>query len=131
MNTLSTHACAGAVIYAKELQRLSGFYQQVLGQQLQHAEPDHEVIASADFQLVLHAIPTAVAAQIAITQPPTAREDTAIKLFFTVPSLDQVTSTLEQLGGRWAAPAWPGPGFTARNAVDTEGNVFQLREATP
>lgn len=26
---------------------------------------------------------------------------------------------------------WRGPGFIARNAVDPEGNIFQLREGAP
>lgn len=122
-------ARAGQLIYALDLPRLAACYQALLGMRVLHADDDHQVLQSADAQLVLHAIPPAIAAGIRIATPPEAREDTAIKPFFTVASLAEAEAALLQHGGRWAAGEWLGPGFRCRNAVDPEGNVIQLREA--
>ncbi len=80
-------ARAGALIYAKDLQRLSNFYQQLLAMRLQHADAKHHVIASDDMQLIIHAIAAHIAATLEISTPPAPREEQAIKLFFTVDSL--------------------------------------------
>jgi predicted enzyme related to lactoylglutathione lyase len=120
-------ARAGALVYAKALDRLSAFYQQVLGMRLLAADGHHHVIESADLQLVIHAIPPHIAADIALTTPPQVREDQAIKLFFTVASLATAQAQIEALGGGVFGPVYPGPGFQARNAFDCEGNVFHLR----
>lgn len=121
-------ARAGAVIYAKDLARLSAFYQAVLGMALRHAEPDHEVIESADLQLVIHAIPPQIADTITIDTPPQPRDEQAIKLFFTVADLAQARTRAHALGGEVGDAGWAGPGFVAHNAHDPEGNIFQLRE---
>ncbi len=123
-------ARAGALIYAKELQLLSQFYQQLLGMKLLNASTDMHVLESADFQLLIHAIPPHIASTFEISVPPEPREETAIKLFFTVASLQQAAALSATLGGRMMDQAWNGPGFTVRNALDPEGNIFQLREWT-
>jgi division protein CdvB (Snf7/Vps24/ESCRT-III family) len=43
-------ARAGALIYAKELNQLSKFYQQLLSMKLLMADSQHHVIESADMQ---------------------------------------------------------------------------------
>jgi predicted enzyme related to lactoylglutathione lyase len=121
-------ARAGHLIYALDLARLSACYQALLDMRVLLADSEHHVLQSADAQLVLHAIPPSIAAGIHIATPPLAREDTAIKPFFTVASLAAAEATLQKLGGRWAAGEWQGPGFRCRNAVDPEGNIIQLRE---
>ena len=121
-------ARAGHLIYAFDVARLSACYQALLGMRVLHLADDHQVLQSADAQLVLHAMPPAVAAGMHIAAPPEAREETAIKPFFTVPSLAAAEATLQRHGGRWAAGEWQGPGFRSRDAVDPEGNVVQLRE---
>ena len=60
--------------------------------------------------------------------PPRRREDVALKFFVTVPSIAQSTGAAKQLGGEVFAERWQGPGFKLCNAMDCEGNVFQLRE---
>jgi predicted enzyme related to lactoylglutathione lyase len=120
-------ASAGALIYAKDLARLSSFYQQVLGMKLLHADHDHHVIESADMQLIIHAIPSQIAATIDIASPPEPREEQAIKLFFTVPSLVQAAAVASGLGGALFGDAYSGPGFSVSNGYDPEGNVFQVR----
>jgi predicted enzyme related to lactoylglutathione lyase len=115
------------VIYALGLERLSAFYQQLLGMRLLHADAEHHVIESPDMQLLVHAIPPHIAATITLPAPVLPREDQSIKLFFTVPSLAAAEALVGRLGGALFGPQYPGPGITIRNGHDPEGNVFQLR----
>jgi predicted enzyme related to lactoylglutathione lyase len=121
-------APAGAVIYARDLARLSDFYLRTLGMRLLHAEPGHQVIESDDMQLHMYAIPAHIASTFSISSPPQVREEQAIKLFFTVPSIADAAAVAASLGGAVSGPQSPGPGFRMRNGYDPEGNVFQLRE---
>lgn len=116
-------------LYAKDLARLAAFYEAVLGIARQHASADLVVLQSPDIQLVLHAIPTRIAAEIVITTPPQKREDTALKFFFTVPSIADARAKAARLGGEVYTENWTGPGFVVCNACDPEGNVFQVRES--
>ena len=50
-------AQAGAVIFAKDLHRVATFYEKLLGLPAVHSESDHIVLASAQCELVIHAIP--------------------------------------------------------------------------
>ena len=53
------------------------------------------------------------------------------RLFFTVPSIAAARSVAAALGGEVFTEQWKGPGFTVCNAMDPEGNIFQVREAAP
>jgi predicted enzyme related to lactoylglutathione lyase len=121
----------GALIYAKDLERLSVFYRQLLGMRLLHADAEHHVIDSADMQLIIHAIPSHIAATIPISSPPEPREEQAIKLFFTVPSLSAAAAVASSHGGSLFGDAMADRGFRVRNGYDPEGNIFQLREVSP
>jgi predicted enzyme related to lactoylglutathione lyase len=121
-------ARAGALIYAKDLERLSHFYQTLLSMQLLSADAEHHVIESADIQLIIHAIPPHIAATFEIATPPVPREEQAIKLFFTVPSLSSAAALAASLGGSLFGQEYAGPGFKLRNGYDPEGNIFQVRE---
>jgi len=121
-------ARAGAMIYAHSLTRLSDFYQRVLTMKRLHASAEHHVIESADLQLIIHALPEAIASTFSISTPPVVREEQSIKLFFTVPSIAAAAEQVRALGGEVFGPFYEGPGFTVRNAYDPEGNVFQLRQ---
>ncbi len=120
---------SGLFVYAKDLDRLAAFYAGVAGLSTVHREPGLVVLQSTDgLQLVLHAIPEAIARGIQIAEPPARRADVALKFFFSVPDLAAAGTLAAQLGGRWFdAERWTGPGFTVCNAMDPEGNVFQLR----
>lgn len=124
-------ARAGLFIYAKDLSRLAKFYESFLGMTRAHATPDLVVLRSPDIQLTLHAMPPAIAASITISDPPAKRDNTALKFFFTVPSLAQAQDLAPSLGGEVLQEQWRGPGFTVCNAVDPEGNIFQVRESAP
>ncbi|MCR6702928.1 MAG: VOC family protein [Dokdonella sp.] len=115
-------------VYAKDPQRLAAFYASLLGLRRVHGDAELAVLDGTSIQLIVHAIPPAIAASIRITSPPKRREDTALKFFFTVPSLADARERAAALGGEVLAEVWNGPGFRVCNAVDPEGNVFQVRE---
>ena len=121
-------ARAGVFIYAKDLPRLATFYAAVLGMRKVHAEDDIAVLASPDLQLLVHRIPAHIAADIHIETPPVRREDCAIKFFATVQSLADAGTTAASHGGQLFDERCQGPGFIVCNAMDPEGNVFQVRE---
>lgn len=121
-------ARAGLFVYAKDTERLARFYEAVGGFQRLHASPELIVLESSDIQLLVHAIPEPIAQGIVVTSPPQRREDTALKFFFTAPSIAQAQEVAEREGGVVFDERWEGPGFVVCNAMDPEGNVFQLRE---
>ncbi|MFO1494595.1 MAG: VOC family protein [Lysobacterales bacterium] len=125
---MSGPARFGALIYAKDLARLSDFYRLVLDMRLLKGNEDLHVLASADAQLLIHAIPEHIASTFTISTPPVPREDVALKLFFSVPNMRDAIATISRLGGSVWPEEWRGPGFNVRNAVDPEGNIFQIRE---
>lgn len=124
-------ASSGLFIYAKDLPRMAGFYEAVLGMVPFRTSPELVVLRAPGIELLLHAIPPHIAAYIDIAVPPAPREDVALKFFFTVPSLAVAAEAAARHGGEVLAAQWQGPGFSVRNAVDPEGNLFQLRQAVP
>ena len=121
-------AAAGVLIYAKDFQSLASFYERVLGMQRLHEDEHIIVLESAALQLVIHALPAEIAARVKIGTPPQRRADVALKFFVTVPAIADAESAAQALGGQVFDERWQGPGFAACNAMDKEGNVFQLRE---
>ncbi len=124
---MSGPACAGLSIYAKDKQRVSGFYEAILGMSRIHRTADVTVLQSPDIQFVVHRIPEERASNIVIATPPELR-DAALKFFFTVPSISEARSRARELGGDIAYEQWEGPCFTVCNGNDPEGNVFHVRE---
>ena len=124
-------ANSGLFAYAKDLPRLAAFYESLPGFARVHASDDLVVLEVDGLQFVLHAIPALIAEGIEIQSPPVPRDRAALKFFFTVPSLDAVAAAAPALGGSVARERWQGAGFVACNAVDPEGNIFQLRERSP
>ncbi len=122
-------AKAGVLIYAKNLGTLSRFYEELLGLRVLASDNEHVVAENNDIQLVLHAMPAHLAAEVIIASPPEPREEQAIKPFFTVACLDVAAQRAQQFGGFVFGPAWAGPGFAVRNACDPEGNIIQLRQS--
>ena len=122
------HAAAGVLIYAKNLDGLAHFYQQVLSMRELNRSDELVVLESSALQLVIHAIPAPVSDQIQITQPPLRRENVALKFFVTVPSLVDAEQWVHKLGGQVFDERWQEADVAVCNAMDCEGNVFQLRE---
>ena len=123
-------ARAGVLVYAKNLSRLSTFYCAVLGGVVRAADHEHHVIATADLQIVVHAIPAVIAETFTVEVPPVLREDAAFKPFFTVLSLAAAREAAHQHGGGVFEEEWQGPRFVVRNAFDPGGNIFQVRGLT-
>ena len=126
---MSGPARAGLFVYAVETQRIASFYESVGGMSRLHETPELIVLESPDIQLLVHAVPEPFAADIVISSPPVKRESTALKFFFTVPSLAEARAKAAELGGEVFTENWRGPGFVVCNAMDPEGNVFQVRES--
>lgn len=125
---MSRPARSGVLVYAKDLARMARFYSAVLDAREVHADEAHRVLVNADAQIILHAMPPAIAAEILIHSPPLPREEQAIKPFFTVSSLAQAEETASAHGGMALGPIWPAPGMRVRNVCDPEGNIVHLRE---
>ncbi len=121
----------GAVIYAKDPNRVGAFYEQVARMRVRRTAKDHVVLESGAFQLVVVKIPPRLAPTITIESPPVRRENTAIKPVFSVEDIAHARAVAKQHGGKIndAEREWSFDGTTVCDGSDPEGNVFQLRQA--
>ena len=121
----------GAVIYAKNPERVASFYRRVAGLRLCRAVRSHVVLDSGAFQLVVLRIPARLAKRIAIESPPRRRENAAIKPVFFVTSITQARELARNYGGALneLGREWRFDGMTVCDGSDPEGNIFQLRAA--
>jgi predicted enzyme related to lactoylglutathione lyase len=120
-----------AVIFAKDVAKLTRFYMEVAEMAEVSKDKDHAVLDEEGFQLVIHGIPKKIAAQIHIAEPPAVREDTPIKICLPVSTIDFARVKANELGGKvWPkSKEWEARGFRACDGFDPEGNVFQVRES--
>ncbi len=123
-------ARAGLFIYAKDLRRVARFHEVICGMVRLHETSEILVLESPDIQLVVHQIPPHIASTIEVSSPAQRREATALKFFFTVPSIAAVREVAPGVGGEVDTQQWTASGFIACNASDPEGNIVQLREST-
>ncbi len=127
---MSSPVKAGAVVYAKNIPRVSAFYAGAAGLEVAHTETDHIVLESPVLQLVIVAIPEPIAASIELADPPLRRTETPIKLVITVTSLHAARTAAKPLGGELDPPAreWQFQEYRICDGHDPEGNVVQFRE---
>jgi len=127
---LTSPAVGRAVLYAKNLQRLRDFYQLALGFAVKSASHDHAVLASPSLDLVIVAIPDAIASTITIDAPPQLRTEVPAKLVFDTPSIAAARAAARVHGGDVLSPEkeWESDGHRICDGNDPEGNIFQLRE---
>jgi catechol 2,3-dioxygenase-like lactoylglutathione lyase family enzyme len=119
-----------AVLYAKNLDRLVEFYT-TLGLVVDESEHgDYAVLTGRRVELSIVQVPEPIASQIEISNPPQVRSRTPIKLVFFVPSIETTLLATERLGGRIGdgSKRWQFRGHAVQDAVDPEGNQYQLRE---
>jgi catechol 2,3-dioxygenase-like lactoylglutathione lyase family enzyme len=118
-----------AMIFAKDMPRMTAFYRDVLGLPVIPAESQEGwvVFDAGGARFALHQIPPAYAAGIVITTPPEVRSDTAIKLTFTTDDLPAAVARLDAAGIQWLPVRNP----QSRDGVDPEGNVFQIWTGAP
>lgn len=119
----------GAVLYAKDVSKVSRFYAEVAALTIIHSEADHVILESAWFQLVVVAVPAKLAAAIQIATPPVRREATPIKLVLPVSSIAAVRLAAAHAGGELnpVEREWEFLGYRVCDGHDPEGNVVQFR----
>lgn len=110
----------GAILFVKNMDRMVRFYAETLGLT---PVADSRTPAWLAFEtgFALHAIPPHIAADIEVTAPPQVREETPIKLVFSVADLPQEVARLKAAGVALELKPWG-----AADGIDPEGNVFQL-----
>ncbi len=120
----------GAVLFAKDVNKIAKFYGQLLCLSITHAEAETVILKSDACLLTIHGIPEDIAETISISIPPQLRENTSIKLFFPVDSLSAARETAYKLGGGLSSLSaeWSTSDFRACDGFDPEGNVVQFRE---
>lgn len=126
---MSDSTATGVLIYAKNLEYVSLFYERVLAGTVLHADAEHKVLQSNGMRLIVHAIPPHIADSIAIGIPPEPREEQAIKPFFTVANLAAARQIAAECGGLVCGTARDGPDIRMQNVCDPEGNIIQLCES--
>jgi hypothetical protein len=121
---------AGAVVFAKDVPKMAAFYRAVLSIDVLESEATHVLLGSRLIELTLHAIPPEIAVDISIDDPPSRREDAAIKLMFPVASITEARVTAASLGGIIDPEdrVWEFRGTRVCDGHDPEGNVIQVRE---
>ena len=60
----------GLVVFAKNKKRVSAFYKESLGLEVQESESSHDLLRGNGYEVVIHTIPRKYAASITITKPP-------------------------------------------------------------
>ena len=120
----------GMVLFAKNKNRVSAFYQATLGLKAVESEASHDLLRGTTYEVVVHAIPRKIAAGIEITEPPAARERAAIKPTFVVKSLENVRDAAEKTGGflKPASEMWHFRGCSVLDGMDPEGNQVQFKQ---
>jgi predicted enzyme related to lactoylglutathione lyase len=120
----------GAVLYAKDLDRLVEFYSSVASIEAQSIEKDFAILGARPSQFVIVRIPKRLADSIDIASPPEAREDTPLKPVFGVADIAHARDRAAELGGSMntAEREWEFEGAKVCDCYDPEGNVFQLRQ---
>lgn len=133
----------GCVIFAKNVQSMSTFYQATLDMKVSVAEESYEVLTNGSTELVIHAIPANIADTFTIDSPPRLRQNTAIKPAFVVASLDDVRKACETCGGglnpdsdKWQYTRAQEVSSVVEQVVvhvldgwDPEGNVIQFKQS--
>ena len=125
---LSPHQ--GLCIFAKNVEKVSLFYQQALGLEVQTSDQTHDLLVGQNYEVVVHAISKAYADSIQIESPPKQRDDVALKPTFVVDDLEVVRAAAKANGGylKPSKQAWRFRGFIVLDGWDPEGNVIQFKQ---
>lgn len=120
----------GMVIFAKDIKRVSTFYQQVLKLKITGNEKSHIVLTGSGLEIVIHAISAKVASGIKLSDPPELRSNTAIKPAFFVDDLEAIKVAVKATGGTLKAlnDAWEIRGAKVLDGSDPEGNIVQFKQ---
>ncbi|MCC7054484.1 MAG: hypothetical protein IT355_14540 [Gemmatimonadaceae bacterium] len=113
-----------AMLFVKEMAPMLAFYRDAMGFAVlgDASDPNWVELDAGGATIALHVIPPAHAADIVITAPPAAREDSPVKLIFEVPDVAEARARLASRGAvMHALRSWG-----TCDGLDPEGNVFQL-----
>lgn len=130
MTINDTNAQQGLVVFAKDKERVSAFYQATLSLHAEESEPSHDLLRGGGYEVVVHAIPGKYASAITIARPAVPREDTPFKPTFIVADLEVVRAAAVATGGylKPAEKAWHFRGCTVLDGWDPEGNIVQFKQ---
>ncbi len=114
-----------AMIFVKDLDRMTAFYRDVIGLRINDATrlADWVEFEKDGLGLALHAIPPNMSQAADIASAPAQREHQSCKLVFAVDAPDRELARLEGLGVQILRRPWGGWDF-----VDPEGNVLGVRQ---
>jgi predicted enzyme related to lactoylglutathione lyase len=120
-------------VFAKQVDKVSLFYQQALGLKVEVSDKTHDLLVGQNYEVVVHAISKAYAQSIEIELPPKRRDDVALKPTFVVDDLDVVRAAAKANGGflKPIKQAWRIRGFIVLDGYDPEGNVIQFKQLDP
>lgn len=127
---MSYESRVGAVLFAKNVDRVATFYSVVLGLAETNRADDHVLLESPGFELVVHRAIGGGSAASDVAGLPARRATAAFKPVFFVPSISRLRGVAESHGGvmESAAQEWSFNGVTVCDGLDPEGNVIQFRE---
>jgi extradiol dioxygenase family protein len=122
-----------AVIFAKDLRGMASFYSEALGMKCGKQDRHHAVLQRSGFELVVHQVPSHIAAEIEIAQPPVRREGVAVRLDYPVESVENSRVRAKSLGGDIddVPPSWADRDTNFYLGYDPEGNVFGVSQEAP
>ena len=120
-----TFQLSRAVLFVRDLPRMTAFYQDVLGlSPLDDGRTEDWVeFRTGAVTLGLHAMPADIAASCPPETPPRPRETNPLRLDLSVPDVEHEKRRLSALGVTLLTRPWG-----ACDLVDPEGNVFGLRD---
>jgi len=115
-----------AVLFAKQLTRLAGFYQAVFGLKPARSDADHVLLRFDGFELVIHQIPKQLLASASDDSPVERRERSAIRLDFPISDITYARREANRLSGVIddLPPPWTDGDASFFLGQDPEGNVF-------
>ena len=115
-----------AVLFARDLDTVSNFYAEALGMECGSRDEYHAALQRSGFKLIVHQIPEYLASGIEISDPPTRRENGAVRLDFPVKSIERSRALAKAWGGGIDEnpPLLADGGTSFYFGFDPEGNVF-------
>jgi predicted enzyme related to lactoylglutathione lyase len=130
MPSINPSPSQGLVIFAKNKEKVSEFYQQSLSLKVAESDKTHDLLVGSGQEVVVHAISKAYAESIAISTPPEPREESAMKPTFVVNDLEVVRAAAKATGGflKPLKQAWRFRGFVVLDGWDPEGNIVQFKQ---
>ncbi|GAB2190108.1 VOC family protein [Sessilibacter sp. MAH2] len=124
---MSGPARAGLIIYALNRKLLVDFYCTVFTMHVLHQSDDLHVLSSNDIQIIIHDVPEYLQPNDKVNLSVEPKVST-LKFFLSTNNMIEAEQKIIEMGGGVLSETWQTPLFTVKNAFDSEGNVFHLRE---